>query len=144
MTDSIAIQRCMQKRTRRLRLPASIAPIRLASQPASQPEWVHGEDFAERQLALAHETRTSYFVTRACCVLRAARCLRVSCVLRAACVLRVRLSRGRRAARRGSRGRVRTYVSVAATITDHKNSVHGTSQRTQTPHQRPCETSTAS
>ena len=70
MTDSVAIQRCMQKRTAQLSLSASIGPIR---QPASQPDSLHGEDFAERQLALAHETRTSYFVTRrvTCCAISA-------------------------------------------------------------------------
>ena len=85
----------MQKRTRRMRLTACIAPIRLGQ--LQQPTPVHEEDFAERQLALAHETRTSYFVTRARYVSRDFCVCRVFCVLRAFCSFR--LSRGLRAVR---------------------------------------------
>lgn len=83
MTDSIAIQRCMQKRTRRLRLPASIAPRRLASQPAGV-----GPRGGFCRAPTRTCTRNSNFVLRNSRVLRVACCAMSACVVCSACCVR--------------------------------------------------------
>ena len=86
MTESIGIQKCMQKRTRRMRLPASIGGR--GGIATSPPNPVYGEDFAQCA-QLAPCVRNSNFVFRVtCCVLRDFCVCRVFCVFRAFCVFR--------------------------------------------------------
>ena len=86
MTESIGIQKCMQKRTRRMRLPASIGPGDL---PSYQPTPVYGEDSASLRDTCSRNSKLElrnvlrdFCVCRVFCVLRAFRALRG---LRAAC-----------------------------------------------------------
>ena len=79
MTESIGIQKCMQKRTRRMRLPASIAPIRVARQPES----LYGEVSASLRDTCSRNSKLELRnVLRDFCVCR------VFCVFHAFCVFR--------------------------------------------------------